>query len=80
MADISIRGLDDKVKRGLRLRAAHNGRSMEAEARDIITHVVVGANAPGFFQSTVNRFDAIGGVTLGIPERRATTPRVNLSQ
>ena len=33
MATITIRNLDEKVKRKLQVRAALNGRSMEAEAR-----------------------------------------------
>ena len=35
MASITIRNLDDGLKRRLRVRAAENGRSMEEEARDI---------------------------------------------
>jgi plasmid stability protein len=40
MATIMIRDLDDKVKQSLRVRAATNGRSMEAEARAILTTIV----------------------------------------
>ena len=40
MASITIRNLDDKVKTQLRLRAAGNGRSMEEEARRILTEAV----------------------------------------
>jgi len=36
MASITIRGLDEAVKARLRVRAAHHGRSMEAEAREIL--------------------------------------------
>src|SRR5215510_10401121 len=36
MASITIRQLDDKSKRRLRLRAARHGRSMEDEARTIL--------------------------------------------
>ena len=36
MAALLIRGIDDKLKRALRLRAAENGRSMEAEMRQIL--------------------------------------------
>jgi phosphopantothenoylcysteine decarboxylase/phosphopantothenate--cysteine ligase len=39
MASITIRGLDDDLKRRLRLRAARNGRSMEDEARTILRGV-----------------------------------------
>ena len=36
MSSITIRQLDDALKRRLRLRAARNGRSMEDEARTIL--------------------------------------------
>ena len=36
MASITVRNLDDGLKRRLRIRAAENGRSMEQEARDIL--------------------------------------------
>ena len=36
MAALLIRGLDDELKRQLRLRAAGNGRSMEEEVRQIL--------------------------------------------
>ena len=36
MASLTIRRLDDGLKKRLRIRAARNGRSMEEEARDIL--------------------------------------------
>jgi len=36
MAILNIRNLDPEVHKSLRLRAAGNGRSMEAEAREIL--------------------------------------------
>jgi len=36
MATLTIRNLDEAVKARLRVRAARNGHSMEAEARDIL--------------------------------------------
>jgi plasmid stability protein len=36
MAELLLRGLDDKLKRALRLRAAENGRSMAEEVREIL--------------------------------------------
>ena len=36
MATLTIRGLDEAVKKRLRLRAAAHGRSMEAEARELL--------------------------------------------
>jgi plasmid stability protein len=43
MATLNIRNLPDQVHRRLRVRAAEHGRSMEAEARAILT----AACAPG---------------------------------
>lgn len=40
MAAITIRNLDDGVKERLRVRAAQNGHSMEAEARAILESAV----------------------------------------
>jgi phosphopantothenoylcysteine decarboxylase / phosphopantothenate---cysteine ligase len=42
MASITIRQLDDDLKRRLRLRAARNGRSMEDEARTILREIAAG--------------------------------------
>jgi plasmid stability protein len=36
MANVNVRNLPDAVHRALRVRAAHNGRSTEAEIRDIL--------------------------------------------
>ncbi len=41
MPTIIVRNLDEKVKRALQLRAAFNGRSMEAEARAILSETVL---------------------------------------
>src|SRR6266487_3535572 len=43
MASITIRRLDDEAKRRLRLRAARHGRSMEDEARIILSNASAGA-------------------------------------
>lgn len=44
MATLTIRNLPDRVRDKLRLRAAGNGRSMEAEARALLE---AGVSAPG---------------------------------
>jgi len=36
MATVTVRNLPDEVHRALRVRAAHHGRSTEAEIRDIL--------------------------------------------
>ncbi len=47
MASITIRQLDDALKRRLRLRAARNGRSMEDEARTILRGAAAGDDTEG---------------------------------
>jgi len=39
---LTVRNLDEAVKQRLRLQAARHGRSMEAEARDILARNVMG--------------------------------------
>ncbi|MGB0124238.1 MAG: hypothetical protein WA419_04750 [Silvibacterium sp.] len=45
MASITIRKLDDQVKLKLRIRAAEHGRSMEEEAREILSEAISDAPA-----------------------------------
>ncbi len=40
MNQITIRNIDDNLKRALRMRAAENGRSMEEEVRQILRHAL----------------------------------------
>jgi plasmid stability protein len=40
MAMLTVRNLPDEVHRALRVRAAQHGRSMEAEAREILESAV----------------------------------------
>ena len=46
MASITVRNLDDGLKRRLRIRAAENGRSMEQEAREILKQALEDEAAP----------------------------------
>lgn len=46
MSTLTIRKLDDQVKQGLRLRAARNNASMEAEARTILEAAIRVPQAP----------------------------------
>ena len=65
MASITIRNLDDDLKRRLRVRAAEHGCSMEAEVREILRQAVGHLSAPrNLGQSIHARFAAIGGVDL----------------
>jgi plasmid stability protein len=71
MAALSIRNIDEQVQRRLKVRAAQHGRSMEAEARAILTDAVrEPADAAGLFTEILERFGALGGVDLPMLDRR----------
>ncbi|HUQ38933.1 MAG TPA: Arc family DNA-binding protein [Acidimicrobiales bacterium] len=62
--------MDDDVRERLRIRAAANGRSMEAEVRAILTEAVRSASkSPGLLAVLLERMGEIGGVELDLPER-----------
>ncbi len=69
MANLTIRNIDDETKKKLRLRAAVHGRSMEAEAREILSEAVNAPSAADLVQRIRERF-APYGAELPIPERR----------
>jgi antitoxin FitA len=71
MAAVSIRDLDDSVRKKLRVRAARHGRSMEAEMRAILTAAVRedDDSAQGLFSALVDRFSDLGGVEIDLPAR-----------
>ncbi len=77
MASITIRNLDAKVKSKLRVRAAEHGRSMEAEAREILTRSLnPAAEKEGNLWERIRRqVEPFGGVDLKIPPRRPVTRR-----
>ena len=69
---------DEKVKRKLQVRAALNSRSMEAEARELLTKSVE-EEIPSALEEDLGtairkRFAALGGVELKIPPRRSSRP------
>lgn len=70
MAALTVRGLDDAVKARLRIRAAENGRSMEAEARAILGAALAQpAPQAGLGSRIHERFAGLGGVELDLPPR-----------
>lgn len=71
MAAISVRDLDDDVAARLKVRAAQHGRSMEAEARAILTAAVAAAedDRPNLAQAVQERFAMVGNIDLDIPPR-----------
>ena len=75
MASITVRNLDDDLKRRLRIRAAQHGRSMEQEARDMARDILkealdterpVEEDLAGAIRA---RFAPLGGVDLELPPR-----------
>jgi plasmid stability protein len=71
MATLTIRRRDEKTKARLRVRAAHHGRSMQAEAREILRSALraspaVTENLSGAIRK---RFAAFGGLELILPRR-----------
>lgn len=74
---LTIRKLPPGVKQRLRLRAARHGRSLEAEAREILRTAAGGAEAAGdvhLFDRIHRRFARLGGVKLDLPPRGPDRP------
>ena len=74
MTAITIRQLPPEVKQRLRMRAAANGRSMEAEARSIL----VAAMEPGradlnWIEQLIEVGMEVGGVDLEVPDDTPAT-------
>jgi antitoxin FitA len=73
MATLTIRQLDERTKTRLRVRAAHHGRSMEEEAREILrTALTSSSPAQGNLAEKIHRrFAAFSGLELALPRRDA---------
>lgn len=71
MASMTIRNIDDQLKKRLRVRAASHGRSMEDEARDILRAALSTEPhaAVNLAQAIRMRIAQTGGITLDIPPR-----------
>ncbi len=81
MATLTIRNLDEQVKRKLRIRAAENGRSMEEEARDVLEKNLINPNVGKLGLGTLihERFKSIGSVELELSPREAGRPPPDFS-
>ncbi|MGO4582379.1 toxin-antitoxin system [Arthrobacter sp. 2RAF6] len=67
MASVVVRGLDESVKKQLAAQAKEHGRSMEAEARDILTKAT---RRPNIGLALMQAAQEIGGIDdLVVPER-----------
>ena len=71
MASITVRNLDEGLKRRLRIRAAENGKSMEQEVRDILRTALDEevTHSENLADTIRARFAEIGGVELELPPR-----------
>ncbi len=70
-AAVTIRGLAPELKARLRVRAAHNARSMEAEARAILEAALSAPDedTTDFGSFARGLFAPLGGVDLELPAR-----------
>lgn len=77
---LTVRNLDDAVKGRLRVRAAENGRSMEAEARAILHDTLLGADASAVrLGSRIHaRFAGLRADALDLPPRSELPRAVDL--
>ena len=71
MATLTIRDLDESLKRNLRMRAASRNRSMEEEARQILRAALLETPAPTVdLASRIRaRFVGLGDVKLVVAQR-----------
>ena len=73
MATITVRNLDDNVKKRLRRQAAEHGRSLEAEVREILSCNTASTAAMRTGLDLVRPLrdfvDKYGGVELPVPRR-----------
>lgn len=82
MASLTIRNIDDTLKKRLRLSAAQHGRSMEEEVRQILRQVL---SRPlpaekGLGSRLSRRFAAAGGFDLPDVERSPTRQPPDFSE
>jgi plasmid stability protein len=69
MAPFTIRGLDEQVRDQLRVQAARHGRSMEAEARAILTEAVASPVERSLVNIMMAMREALEGEGLELPSR-----------
>ncbi|UIZ93074.1 toxin-antitoxin system [Corynebacterium sp. CNCTC7651] len=77
MASLIVRNLDERVKEALAERARLQGRSMEAEVRDILHRAVAPTNPLEELHQLVSRADA--SVDLELPDRVIDERKVDFS-
>ncbi|WP_159806943.1 FitA-like ribbon-helix-helix domain-containing protein [Cellulomonas citrea] len=78
MAQILIRNLPDDIKEGLRRRAERHSRSVEAEAREILSAAVTVDPVLAWLDGSEQLRREHGGLDLPQPGRTAARPVVPL--
>jgi len=75
MTAITIRKLPDGAKQRLRMRAAANGRSMEAEARTILLDALESTARVdlSWIEQLIEVGEELGGVELPVPDDEPAT-------
>ncbi len=81
-AAVTVRGLAPEMKARLRVRAAHNARSMEAEARAILEAALSAPEEDPTDLAAFARalFAPLGGVELELPPREPAREPPNLRE
>ena len=81
MANINVRGLSDRTKEALRVRAAQAGMSLEAFARRTLQKAVVneGEEPPSIVDVAARYFGAESGIELTAPGRATRRKPVEFS-
>ena len=81
MANINVRGLSDKTKEALRVRAAKAGMSLEAYARRALLKASLanGDEPKAILDLAEKHFGARNGVELDIPPRSTHREPVEIS-
>ena len=79
MAQILIRKVDERVKARIQRRAKRNGRSMEAEAREMLTNASLDEETQkvGFGSATVALFSG-SGISLDEPIKEIRGMRMQI--
>ena len=79
MAQILIRKVDERVKARIQRRAKRNGRSMEAEAREMLTNATLAEEMPtvGFGTASAALFSG-SGVYLDEPIKEIRGMRMQI--
>lgn len=83
MATLTIRDLDESLKRNLRMRAASRNRSMEEEARQILRAALSELPAAPALDMAARiraRVAGLGDVKLAIPAREPIRPPPNFNE